>query len=176
MKKRGRPKKENHEPTFPDEPKEEVEKVVDKKLGESMEPKSLEPAEVSGTKIYWAPSKKYTLFLSKKDPEIVGNYQREKRDNSGGMAQVAIPIMFGEHVFATNDLDEQKVVEGSSAFETGEIKPCATMGEADQMTAAQDLERSSTSGMVTMASDTSSIRTMDDAQAAGLKPAESTAG
>lgn len=172
MKKRGRPKKESYEPVFPDEPKEEV---IEAKKEESAELKSPEPAEASETKIYWAPSKKYTLFLSKKDPEIVGNYQREKRDSSGGMAQVAIPISFGEHVFATNDLDEQKVVEGSSAFETGEIKPCATMGEADQMTAAQDLERSSTSGMVTMASDTSSIRTMNDAQAAGLKPAESVA-
>lgn len=128
-------------------------------------PPEVKPVEKPVEKIYWAPAKNYALHLSKKDPYLVGPYQREKRDNSGGLLQQAIPITFGNNTFATDDPELQKVIEGSEAFQNGEIIHCENMDVANAMTQAKRDEKAIMSGMVSMTDEAGTIRSAEDAQA-----------
>jgi hypothetical protein len=127
-------------------------------------------------KIYWAPARRYCLHLSKKDPDVVGLYQKEKRDLSGGILQVAVPISFGEHILATDDPKVQAVIEKSAAFENGEIVLCESMDAAYQRTAALGLEKTVSAGLVTMDDNSIRIGSIEDAQAEAGKHPEVTAG
>lgn len=120
-------------------------------------------------KIYWAPARKYALHLSKRDPELVGPYQREKRDNSGGMLQQAVPITFGEHIFVATSPAEQAVIENSAAFKNNEIVICVSMEAAYQRTAGKELEKTVSSGMVTMTDNAGRVTTPEEAQAENSK-------
>lgn len=117
-------------------------------------------------KIYWAPARKYALYLSKFDPEIVGPYQREARSLRGDVIRVATPIVFTRNTFATADPEVIKVVEGSQAFKNGEIIACASMDVANAMTEAKRHELKVSSGMVTMADETGRIDNAEEAQKA----------
>lgn len=128
-----------------------------------MEPEKQKP----GNKIYWAPAKNYALFLSKGDPETIGNglYQRESRDARGNVIQPARPIIFGENVFATDDPIIQKVIQQSRAFHEGEVVIVESMEEAYKRTAGRNMQQIVSSGMVTMSEEVTQVRSVGEAQA-----------
>jgi len=74
--------------------------VPPRKKAEDTMPVPEKTTEQKVNKLYWAPARRYALFLSKRDPEMVGIYQREVRDTRGNVIQPAYPIAFGEHTFA----------------------------------------------------------------------------
>ena len=123
--------------------------------------------EAKVSKIYWAPAKGYTLYLSKNDPERVGQYQREVRNQRGDVVQPANGITFGMNVFTTDDPDVQAIIERSNAFRDGEIILCKNMKDATARTAGKNLQKIVTSGLRTMMEDTSErIDTVEEAQRA----------
>ena len=123
----------------------------------------MEAVVVTKEKIYWAPAKNYRLYLSKDDPERVGSYQREVRNQRGDVVQVATPVIWGSNIFSTVDPAVQKIIEQSAAFKNGEIVICKSIEEANQRTAGKVLAKVVTSGMVTLSEETIKVGSLDEA-------------
>jgi len=99
--------------------------------------KNVEPTPVVATpdaggdapkkeKIYWAPPKRFQL----------ANYIPEQRTDKR-VLQREVPIRFEEHLYVTSDPKKIEYIEASGSFEAGTIKLCATMADANALTARQ---------------------------------------